>query len=65
MCNHIDHKDNENLHELTICLVTRNIFIAFTIDDNTAMGINTVDPKVVLGREVFPTGHAEELIHVE
>ena len=36
-----------------------------TIGDNTAMGINTVDPKVVLGREVFPTGCAEELIHVE
>ena len=36
-----------------------------TIGDNTAMGINTVDPKVVLGKEVFPTGRAEELIHVE
>ena len=36
-----------------------------TIGDNSAMGINIVDPKVVLGREVFPTGRAEELIHVE
>ena len=36
-----------------------------TIDHNTAMGINTVDPKVVFGWEVIPTGHAQELIHVE
>ena len=32
-----------------------------TIGDIAAMGINTVDPKVVLGREVFPTGRAESL----
>ena len=36
------------------------------IDPTTAMDdINTVDPKEVFGREVVPTGRAQELIHVE
>ena len=31
----------------------------------TAMDFKTMDSKVVFGREVFPTGRAPEVIHVE